>query len=165
MMISVIVAMDEERGIGVDNGLPWHLSQDLKHFKRITMGHHLIMGRKTYQSIGKPLPGRTMIVLTRNPDYEAEGCMVVHSLSDAYEYAELRGEDEVFVIGGASVFEQALDDADRLYLTRVHTRSVSDTYFPDFDLSSWELISQTRYEQNKNNDHPFTIKYFQRRRD
>lgn len=165
MMISLIVAMDEERGIGVDNGLPWHLSQDLKHFKRITMGHHLIMGRKTYQSIGEPLPGRTMIVLTRNPDFEAEGCMVVHSLSDAYEYAESRGEDEVFVIGGASVFEQALDDADRLYLTRVHTRSESDTYFPAFDLSSWELISQTRYEQNKDNDHPFTIKYFQRRRD
>jgi len=162
MIVSLIVAMDEEGGIGVDNDLPWHLSQDLKHFKRITMGHHLVMGRKTYQSIGQPLPGRTMIILTRNRDFRAQGCHVVHSLESAFDFAASRGEEEVFVIGGSSVFRQALPRADKLYLTRVHARVEADTYFPEFDLSAWELISETHYDAGAGNDYPFTIKYYQR---
>lgn len=162
MIVSLIVAMDETRAIGIDNELPWHLSQDLKHFKRITMGHHLIMGRKTYQSIGGILPGRTMIILTRNKGFQAEGCLIAHSFQEALHLAEERGEEEVFVIGGASVFEQALPISDRLYLTRVHTEVEADTYFPAFQREDWELVSETRYEADPDNQYPFTIKYFVR---
>lgn len=163
MIISLIVAMDEERGIGLEGDLPWRLSQDLKHFKRVTMGHHLLMGRKTFLSIGGPLPGRTMIVLSRNPDFQAKGCLVVHSLDRALEVAGSRGETEIFVIGGESVFRQALPLADRLYMTRVHTRVEADTYFPAFDPTSWELVSETHYEEDRKNEYPFTIKTYHRR--
>jgi len=109
VIISLIVAMDEERGIGVEGRLPWHLPADLKRFKSLTMGHHLIMGRKTYESIGSPLPGRTMIIVTRNPSYQPDGCMVARSLDTAIEFARMDLENEVFIIGGADLFEQAIN--------------------------------------------------------
>ncbi len=160
MIISMIAAMDEERGIGKDSGLPWHLSTDLQHFKEITMGHHLIMGRKTYQSIGKNLAGRTMIVLTRDREFQADGCLIAHSLPEAFTIAEGRGEEEVFIIGGASVFRESLPLADQLYLTRVHAVVDADTFFPELNLAAWELTSERHYEADESDQYPFTIQHF-----
>jgi dihydrofolate reductase len=146
MRISLLVAMDENRGIGIDNGLPWHISTDLKRFKSLTMGHHLIMGRKTYESIGKPLAGRRMIVVTRNLGYQADGCLIAHSVEEALKMAEAFGESEVFVIGGGEIFSQSIDIADRVYLTLVHAHLVADTFFPEIDASQWIQLEET--------DHP-----------
>ena len=138
MIISLIVAMDEQRGIGVDGHLPWYLSTDLKRFKSLTMGHHMIMGRKTYQSIGRPLPGRTTIVVTRNPGFQPEGCMVARSLETAIEFARFDNEDEVFIIGGGDLFDQAINMADRIYLTQVHASLKTDVYFPEITPEEWQ---------------------------
>ncbi|MBS3750478.1 MAG: dihydrofolate reductase [Anaerolineales bacterium] len=165
MIISLIVAMDEKGGIGKEGELPWHISQDLQHFKEVTMGHHLIMGRKTFQSIGKRLPGRTMIILTRNPDFRAEECLVVHSFPEALSLAEARGEEEVFIIGGASVYREALPMADQLYLTRVHTDAKADTFFPTFDLKSWKLKDERHFSAKGPNKYPFTIQRYIRSRE
>jgi dihydrofolate reductase len=140
MIVSIIVAMDDNRGIGYQNRLPWRLPDDLKRFKRLTMGHHIIMGRKTFESIGKPLPGRTNIVVTYNPNYRPEGCLVAHSFEKALALARDRWEEEVFVIGGAELFDEALEIADRVYLTRVHAQVEADVIFPDFDESEWHVI-------------------------
>jgi dihydrofolate reductase len=110
MIRSIIVAQSQNRVIGIDNALPWYLPADLKRFKAITMGHHMIMGRKTYESIGKPLPGRTSIVITRNKDLAFEGCVMVHSLTEAFEIAQKNNDNEAFVIGGADLIKQAIDD-------------------------------------------------------
>ena len=158
MIISLIVAMDENRGIGVDNRLPWHLSADLKRFKALTMGHHLVMGRKTYESIGKPLPGRTSIIITRNPDYVVEGCIVVHSLEEALQTARERGEEEAFITGGGEIFNQALSLADRIYLTRVHAETNAQVYFPAFNEDAWIEKESTSHPADEKNDYPFTMK-------
>jgi len=157
MIISIIVAMDEKGAIGRDNGLPWHLSDDLKRFKATTIGHHIVMGRRTYESIGRPLPGRTNIVVTRNPAYRAEGCRIAHSLEEALEIARENGEEEVFVTGGRELFAQALDIADRIYLTRVHADVPANVYFPDFDESNWSEKDSFYYEADEKNEHPFTM--------
>lgn len=130
MLIALIVAVDENQGIGKDNRLPWHLSADLKRFKTLTMGRHLIMGRKTYESIGRPLPGRTTIIITHNHAYQAEGCLVTHSLQQAFALANTAGETQAFVIGGGEIFRQAISQADIIYLTRVHGAFDCDTFFP-----------------------------------
>jgi dihydrofolate reductase len=143
MIISLIVAMDEGRGIGKDNHIPWRLSADLKRFKALTMGHHLIMGRKTYESIGRPLPGRTTLIITRNLNYQAEGCQIAHSLKGALELARTDGEDEAFIIGGGEIFKHALPLADRIYLTQVRARLDCDTFFPDFDLGDWQISEES----------------------
>lgn len=163
MLISLIVAMDEKGGIGKDNRLPWHLSDDLKRFKALTMGHHIIMGRKTYESIGKPLPGRTNVVITRNLDYEAEGCIVVHSLGQALDVAQERAEDEVFITGGREIFAQALETADRIYLTRVHAQVPADVYFPHFDEREWFEKDSNYYPANEKNDYAFSMKLLVRK--
>jgi dihydrofolate reductase len=121
--------MDEKRAIGRENRLPWHLPMDLKRFRAITLGHPVIMGRKTYESIGHPLPGRTNIVITRQDDFCPDGCVVVHDLQAAL--AECSGAEEVFILGGAEIFREALPLADRLYLTIVHTRIDGDAFFPE----------------------------------
>ena len=133
MILSVIAALDDQGGIGIENQLPWHLPGDLSRFKKLTMGHQLILGRKTYQAIGKPLPGREMIVLSRNPEFKLEDSQVVSSWEAALQTARETGEKEVFVIGGGEIFELALPLAERMYLTRVHTISQADAYFPEFD--------------------------------
>jgi len=140
MIISLLVAMDENRAIGYENRLPWHISSDLRRFKSLTMGHYLVMGRKTYESIGKILPGRFMILLTRNAGYQAGGCIILHSLEDAVRYAEAAGEQELFVIGGGEVFSQAMQFAERLYLTIVHERVQADVYFPEIDENDWQEL-------------------------
>lgn len=142
MIVSLIAALDEASGIGWQGGLPWRLPADLRRFKRLTMGHHLICGRKTYQSIGRPLPGRTMIVVTRQEDFQAPGCEVVHSLDDALALADANGEAEAFIIGGAALYAAALPRAQRMYLTHVHAVLPADVYFPQFEPQEWNLSLQ-----------------------
>jgi dihydrofolate reductase len=153
MLVSLIVAMDNNRGIGFNNRLPWRLPDDLKRFKTLTLSHHLIMGRKTYESIGRTLPGRTSIVISRNPDFSAPDCAVVQSLEHALELAETNGEDEAFVIGGSQIFEKALSRADRIYLTRVHVSLPADVFFPAIDPGQWqERLTEFHPPDDK---HPF----------
>jgi dihydrofolate reductase len=139
MRLSAIVAMASNRCIGRDNTLPWRLPADLQRFKRLTLGHTLLMGRKTYESIGRPLPGRTMLVVTRQHGWAPEGIEVAHSLEEAL--ARARG-DEVFLAGGAQLYEQAMERVRRLYLTRIDREYEGDTFFPDVDLSTWRLTAE-----------------------
>jgi dihydrofolate reductase len=162
VIVSLIVAMDLKRGIGKDNRLPWHLSDDLQQFKRLTMGHHLVMGRKTYESIGKALPGRTTIVLTHQRDYHPESCLVAHSLEAALSIARQRGETEVFVIGGGHVFAQALPLADRIYLTQVQAEVEADVFFPVFDESKWIEREHSFNPVSDKNDYPFSFRILER---
>jgi dihydrofolate reductase len=162
MIISIIVAMDEKRGIGRDNRLPWRLSADLKQFKELTMGHHIILGRKTFESIGKPLPGRVSIVVTRSAGYRADGCLIAHSLDAALQMASERGEGEVFICGGAEIYAGALDRTDRIYLTLVHTDSRADTFFPEWDESEWVEKESYHHAADEKNQHPFTFKLLER---
>ena len=162
MIISLVVAMEENRGIGQDNRLPWHLSADLRLFKQHTIGHHLIMGRKTYDSIGKPLPGRTTIVLTRNLAFYLDGVLIAHSLNEALSLARQAGETEAFIIGGGEIFAQALPMADRIYLTRVHAQVFCDTFFPKLDPTDWEIRQEFYQPANEKNDYPFTFQLLER---
>ena len=143
--LSLIVAMAKNRVIGINNTLPWHLPADLKHFKALTMGHHIVMGRKTFYSIGKPLPGRTTVVVTRNPELKIAGCVMAHTLNEAI--AACRGDDEIFVIGGAEIFAAALPLADTLYLTEIQQDVVGDVFFPSFDQSAWREVARERNTQ------------------
>ncbi|NTV95970.1 MAG: dihydrofolate reductase [Thiobacillus sp.] len=140
--LSIIVAMARNRVIGIDNTLPWHLPEDLKHFKTLTMGHHIIMGRKTYESIGRPLPGRTTVIVSRDPGYKMDGCLVAHSLEEAIRLAE--GDDEAFFVGGSSLYGQALPLADRLYITEIQADYPGDAHFPEFDMAHWRETARVR---------------------
>ncbi len=162
MLISLIVAIDEDMGIGKDGRLPWHLRADLQRFKRLTMGHHLVMGRKTYQSIGKPLPGRKNIILSRDPAFQAPGCLVLPSLQEALDLARQGSEDELFIIGGGQIYAQALPLADRIYLTRVHTRAGCDITFPPFDPAEWAESRRSEHPADEHNDHPSTFTLLRR---
>jgi dihydrofolate reductase len=155
--------MDERRGIGKDGGLPWHLPADLKRFKATTMGHHLIVGRKTYESIGRPLPGRTTIVLTRDPDFHPAGCLIAGSLEEALELARQRREDEVFVIGGAQVYAAALPLADRIYLTQVHAAFEADVFFPEFDPDEWAVTESLEHPVDEENPLAFAFTVLQKK--
>lgn len=161
--LALIVAMAKNHVIGINNNLPWHLSEDLKYFKRVTMGKPIIMGRKTFDSIGRPLPGRTNIVVTRNEDYQAEGVKVVHSLKAALELcnsiAVIDGSDEAMVIGGAELYKQALPLADYLYLTEVHAEVDGDAFFPEFDRGNWQEIARDNFKAVEPNpyDYSFTV--------
>ena len=158
MIISIIAAMDRKRGIGVDNKLPWRLSADLKRFRELTMGHHIIVGRKTFESIGRPLPGRGMIVVTRDVNYKAEGCDVAHSVEDATMLARERGENEVFICGGAEIYAQSIGIADRMYLTFVDAEVAADTFFPEFDEREWGEQESDYQPADEKNQYPFTFK-------
>jgi dihydrofolate reductase len=156
--LSLIVAMDENRLIGSDNRLPWHLPADLALFKRTTMGKPVVMGRKTFESIGKPLPGRRNIVITRNPDYRAEGCEVVSDIDSALEIC---AEDaEIMLIGGASLYQQTIDRASCMYITLIHHEFDGDTWFPEFDPDDWQVAEREVFEADA--DNPFSwsfVKY------
>ena len=143
--LSLIVAMAKNRVIGINNTLPWHLPADLKHFKALTMGHHIVMGRKTYESIGKPLPGRTSVVVTRNADYSAPGAVVVNSLAAAI--AACANDEEIFVIGGADIYTQALPLADTLYLTEIQQEVAGDAHFPEIDENVWHEAEREQHHQ------------------
>lgn len=164
MKISLIVAMDQHRGIGKDGRLPWHLPADLRLFKQITLGHHLIMGRATYEAIGRPLPGRTMLVLTRQTDYQPEGCLVVHTLEEGLKLARQTGDDEAFVIGGAQIFSQALPLADRLYLSRVEGFFDADVFFPEIPPNDWRTVETAFYPADEANPYSFTFEILERER-
>jgi dihydrofolate reductase len=163
VLVSLIVAMDEKLGIGKDGTLPWRLSADLKRFKELTMGHHIIAGRKTHESIGRPLPGRHTIVVSRNPDYDAQGCFVVPSLDQAVELARSRGETEAFIVGGAEIYRDALAVVDRIYLTHVNAAVAADTYFPVWDQSQWQLEESASVPADEKNQYPSTFKILSRR--
>ena len=140
--LAMIVAASENNVIGVDGDLPWHLSEDLKRFKKLTMGHHIIMGRKTFDSIGRLLPGRTTVIVTRQKDYEFEGAKIAHSVDQA---VELAAEDPCpLVVGGAQIYSAAMPLVNRMFLTRVHTKITGDTFLPKIDWSAWELESSTK---------------------
>lgn len=139
-MISLIVAMDQNRVIGNNNKLPWHLPADLQYFKKVTMGHPIVMGRKTFESIGRVLPGRENVIVTRNQDFKAEGCVVLYDIAEIKTFADNRDE-EVFVIGGAEIFKEILPSADRLYITEIHESFEGDTFFPVIDENEWDKIS------------------------
>ena len=143
-----MVAHDKNRVIGLNNDMPWHIPEDLAYFKEKTMGKAMVMGRKTYESIGRPLPGRQSIVLTRNKDFAAEGTVVVHELTEAIEQAEKYAE-EVMIIGGAEIFSMTLDIADRLYITLIQSEYEGDTFFPSYG-PEWQLVSTTEEMTSKN---------------
>ncbi|MFK8068769.1 MAG: dihydrofolate reductase [Gammaproteobacteria bacterium] len=162
MKLSLVVAMDKNRVIGVDGGLPWHLSSDLKYFRDITMGKPIIMGRKTHESIGRPLPGRRNIVVSRNPDFEATGCDVVESIEAALTLVE--DVPEAMMIGGASLYVDTLAFADQLYLTEVHAEVEGDTLFPELDLTEWKEISRSAFSADGKNDHDYSFVVYKKRK-
>lgn len=135
--LALVVAMTPDRVIGKDGGMPWHIPEDLKHFRRVTMGHAIIMGRKTHESIGRPLPRRRNIVITRNRDAAFEGCEVAHSLGDAIAMARDGGDDEPRIVGGGAIYELALPLATKLYLSEVELNVEGDTHFPKYEPSRW----------------------------
>jgi dihydrofolate reductase len=155
MHISIIVAFDQNRLIGKNNGLPWHLPADLKHFKNITMGHHMIMGRKTFESIGKPLPGRVTIIVTRQHNYKVEGCISVNTFQHAIDYCQ--NQEEVFIIGGAQIFECALPLATKLYITKIHHSFEGDTHFPEIDSRIWKINDEEFHSADEKNVWDYTF--------
>jgi dihydrofolate reductase len=157
MRVSLIVAVSENGVIGRDGGLPWRLSKDLRRFKQLTMGHHLVIGRRTWEEVGTPLPGRIMVVVTRDRTFAADGVLVAHSLDEALDL--VRDDDEPFIGGGAEIYRMALERSmvDCLYITRVHAEVEGDTFFPEIDLEAWRLISREDHEADDRNQYPFSF--------
>lgn len=162
MRISIIVAASENNVIGINNLLPWRLPTDLKYFKATTLGKPIVMGRKTFDSLGKPLPGRPNIVITRQADYHPEGAYVVSSIEEGIEKARSFGGDELFITGGSQIFEQAWAKVDRIYLTRVYAMVHGDAFFPQIDGGEFELVSDERHEGDEKNQYPFSFQIWER---
>lgn len=166
MKLALIWAMSRNRTIGRNNSLPWHLSEDLKYFKRVTMGKPIIMGRKTWESIGRPLPGRCNIVITTDPNYRAEGIKVVGSLEEAISLADsvglIDGAEEAVVIGGAQIYALALPMADRLYMTQVHAEVEGDAFFPQFDLTQWHELGREDFSAAGPNPYDYSFVVLER---
>ncbi len=160
-MISIIVAIARDGVIGGGNSLLWHISEDLRRFKAITSGHPVVMGRKTYESLGRPLPNRTNVVITRREDFRPEGVEVVHSLAEAI--ALFSASEEVFIIGGGEIYAQAMPLADKLYITAVDAAYAGDTLFPDWDPGEWTLVKSEGFPRGENFPHPFTFLQYVRR--
>ena len=158
--ISIIGAMAKNRVIGKGNRIPWRLPGELQMFKKVTMGHHIVMGRKTYESFNRILPGRTTVIVSRDPNYEVAGAIVVNSLQAAI--AACGSDDEVFIIGGAQLFESALPHADRIYLTTIQAEFEGDTTMPDFDLTGWKLITTQIFKADEKNPHDYHFSVYQR---
>jgi dihydrofolate reductase len=162
MRLSIIVAMSKNGVIGREGKLPWHISEDLRRFKRTTMGHPIIMGRKTYESIGRPLPGRRSIVITREADWKADGVTTATSFDDAL--LACQDADEAFVIGGAQIYDLAIPQADRLYVTRIAAEVEGDVRWPPIDWSDWRLVEQEPREPDDNNPYPYRFEIYDRRK-
>jgi len=160
MVISLIVAVSKNNVIGSDNKLLWHLPADLKHFKAITSNHTIIMGRKTYESIGRALPNRRNIIVTRQEDFNAPGCEIIHQLQDAIDLCE--GEPEVFIIGGGEIYRQSIHAADKIYITRVYKEFEGDATFPDFSLSEWKLNSYQKFHADEKNMFEYSFSEYER---
>lgn len=163
MIISLIVATDEQNGIGLNNQLLCHLPADLKYFKQTTSGHCIVMGRKTYDSIGRPLPNRTNIIITRNAALTIDGCVVVTSLNQAIEYARAQGETELMITGGGSIYAEALTIADRVYLTRIARTFDADTFFPTIDPSLFSLSQATSHQPDEKNAYGYRFEVWERK--
>jgi dihydrofolate reductase len=161
MRISIIAAMSINRVIGKGDGLPWHLPADLRYFKEKTMDHAVIMGRRTFDTVGKPLPGRRNIVVSHRRDLVIEGAEVVHSVLEALK--GLPGEEEVFIAGGGEIYRQSLDLADRLYLTMIHAEFEGDTFFPEFDETNWRLTSRTDQPSDERNPWEYSFLVYDRK--
>jgi dihydrofolate reductase len=160
--VSLVLAAARNGVIGLEGGLPWRMPADMRHFKQLTMGHHVVMGRKTHASIGRPLPGRTNLVLSRDPHLLLPGCTVVHSVQDALAIAEAAGEDEVFVIGGAQVYALALPLAHRVHLTRIEADCEGDTHAPDFERLGWRAVDRQEHAADDANPHGYTFYVLER---
>ena len=158
--ISLIVAVAKNGIIGTGGTMPWHITEDFAHFKAVTIGHSVVMGRKTYESIGRPLPRRRNIVITRNAELAIEGCEMASSLEGAL--AMCAGEEEVFVIGGGEIYRQAMPLADKLYITHVGVEVEGDTRFPEIDPTIWREVSREEFDQGKEFDHPFSFVDYER---
>jgi len=163
-MIHLVVAKSDNNVIGHDNQLIWHLPNDLKHFKEITTGHPIIMGRKTFESIGRALPNRTNIIITRNKNYSIENTKVAHSLNEALELAK-EIDENIFIIGGGKIYEQALDLVDILEVTEVHENFEGDTYFPEIDLNVWKEISRIKHHKDEKNKFDYSFVRYERKLD
>jgi dihydrofolate reductase len=162
-MITIIAAIADNNALGKDNQLIWHLPADLKRFKKVTLGHHIIMGRKTFESLGKPLPKRTTIIITRNKNYKQAGCIVVNSLSEAVEAA--KADPNPYILGGAEIYKQAMKIADKLDITFVHHTFEADAFFPEIDVNEWEEISREDFEANELNAYNYSFVTFIKRKE
>jgi len=160
MHLTMIAALAENGVIGKDNQLIWRFPNDLKRFKKLTLGHHVLMGRKTFESVNRPLPGRTNVVITRQKDYQAPGCIVVHTLEAALRKAE--NDPQPFVIGGAKIYELALPYADSMELTHIHHSYEGDTYFPEWDPKAWELVAREAHSADEKHPHAFEYRTYQK---
>lgn len=160
-MVTMIAAAAENNALGKDNDLVWHLPDDFKRFKKLTTGHHIIMGRKTFDSFPKLLPNRTHVVITRNKNYNPDGAIVVHSLEDALTYSH--DDDNTYIIGGGEIYKLAMPEATHIELTRVHGKFEADTFFPEIDHAQWELIKEEYHPQDEHHDYAFTYLTYARR--
>lgn len=157
MKKTIIVAKAKNNVIGKDGSMPWHLPEDLKFFKQQTMGHFLLMGRKTYEDLQVELEGRQIIILTRNRDYQVNNSIIAHSIKNGLDIARARDEDNLYIAGGADVYRQTINLADKMYMTEINEALEGDTYFPEFDKSNWEKNKIKEYEQNNERPYSFTI--------
>ncbi|WP_317195542.1 dihydrofolate reductase [Echinicola shivajiensis] len=163
LTVSIIVAKAKNNVIGKDNQLIWKLSADLKHFKNHTTGHYIIMGRKTYESMGKPLPNRTSVVITRNSDYSIpDGHHIVHHLQDALDLAKKNNQDKVFIIGGGEIYKQAIELSDELLVTEVDCSPEGDTYFPNISANKWKVVQKEAFQKDEKNEYDFSFITYKR---
>jgi dihydrofolate reductase len=162
MLVSAIVAVANHHIIGKDNDIPWYLPADLKYFKEKTLNHHIIMGRKCFDSIGKPLPKRTNIIVSRNPFLISSNCTIARSIEEALEVAYDNQETEAFIIGGGEIYRQSMDFLDKIYLTEVAVEVQGDITFPEIDSTIWKLISEVRHTKDEKNEWDYTFKVFER---
>ena len=165
MKISLIAAASKNNVIGKDNDLPWNLPDDMKFFVQTTKGHHILTGRKNLESYGKLLPNRTNMVLTRNRDYEFKGAEIFHDLNSAIDFARARGEEEMMIIGGGEIYKQALPQADRIYLTRIHAEIKGDAFFPPIDEQEWETVSENYHPKDERHQYDFTFLVLERKKE
>lgn len=163
MIVSMIAAVAKNNVIGKDNKLLWKLSDDLRRFKRITSGHAVLMGRKTFESLGKPLPNRTNLVVTRDENFAAEGTHVFNQINEALEYARSEGEEELFIIGGGEIYQMMLPAANKMYLTKVHTQPEGDTFFPEIHDEEWDVINEEAHKADNRNEFDFVFLDLERR--
>ena len=158
-MISIIAAMDKNRLIGQEGRIPWRLPADLAYFKRLTLGHPVIMGRRTFESIGEPLSDRQNVIITANQGYQKKGCAILHSMEDALDFCM---DKDVFIIGGAQIYREFLPYAERLYITLIDDTFSGDSYFPEIDGNLWKLISKTQGERNEKNPYDYYFLVYER---
>ena len=162
MIKSIIVVKAANHVIGKDKAMPWHMPADLKHFKHTTLGHHVIMGRKTFESLKKPLPGRKNVIVTSRKDYQADGCIVVQDITAAFKVAKQSGEEEVFIAGGGQIYRETLAIADKIYLTEIKATFEGDTFFPVIDNHIWTAIQREHHDPDGKNPYPYEFIEFVR---